>query len=185
MILDIAFFVITAIWLLEFVFFRDRKPSGSTKREKRSFYWIVAALVFTIGASVMSREGSFLVFPETTGMHLSGLVVYALGVALRYWGILELGKMFSRDVAVESSVDLVSSGPYRKLRHPLYTAIFLCVAGIALFMGSIIGLLSIAVTVVPALLFRMIIEERMLAGELGNGYKSWCQKRYRFIPYLY
>ncbi|WP_026690058.1 methyltransferase family protein [Alteribacter aurantiacus] len=183
--LDIIFFAITVIWLLEFVFFRDRKPAGETNREKRSFYWIIGALVFTIALSVFSREVNLFLLPESLGLYVLGLIVYGAGVALRYWGIMKLGMMFSRDVAVESSVDLVSSGPYRILRHPLYTAILLCAIGIAIYLGSVLGLLSVIATVVPALLYRMVIEERMLVQELGNGYKSWCETRYRFIPYLY
>ncbi|PYZ97862.1 isoprenylcysteine carboxyl methyltransferase [Alteribacter lacisalsi] len=185
MILDILFFLITAVWLLEFVLFRDRKPNEGTKREKRSFRWIVAAVAVTIFISVVSRESVFIVLPDHSMFAVSGLLIYSFGVLLRYWGILELGRMFSRDVAVESEVDLVSSGPYRKLRHPLYTALLFCTAGIALFMGSAAGLAAVIVFVLPALVMRMRLEERMLIEVLGDGYRSWCSSRYRFIPYLY
>ncbi|TMW73064.1 methyltransferase family protein [Alteribacter natronophilus] len=182
---DLLFFLITAVWLMEFVLFRDRKPKEGTKREKQSFVWIAAAVSGSVIISVTSRELVFFRLQEHGTLLMSGLLLYSWGVALRYWGILKLGRMFSRDVAVESAVDLVSSGPYRTLRHPLYTALLFCTAGIALYMGSAAGLAAVIVFVLPALLIRMKLEERMLTDALGEGYQTWCSSRYRFIPYVY
>jgi len=63
---------------------------------------------------------------------MAGLVLMVLGTALRWWSILTLGRYFTLDVAVRSAQPVVQSGPYRFVRHPLYTGNILLVVGFAL-----------------------------------------------------
>ncbi|MFP3488608.1 isoprenylcysteine carboxylmethyltransferase family protein, partial [Staphylococcus sp. SIMBA_130] len=111
--------------------------------------------------------------------------LYGSGIGLRYWGIQELGRFFSRNVIVEQKVDLVSSGPYRLLRHPLYTGLLLTLVGLPIYIGTWGGGILSFLLLVPALLYRIRIEERMLFDSVGETYHEWGKERYRLIPFIY
>lgn len=82
-------------------------------------------------------------------------------------------------------MELVSHGPYRLMRHPLYTGLFLCVLGISIYLGTIIGILLSVVIMAHVLKKRMVIEEKMLTATLPKHYEEWKQKRWILLPWVY
>ncbi|WP_273853175.1 methyltransferase family protein [Guptibacillus spartinae] len=164
---------------------RGKKNTESTSSEKRSFIWILTMISLAIIGSLLFSELGKLVFRESLVTQLIGLIFYGSGIGLRYWGIQELGHFFSRDVVVERKVDLVSSGPYRLLRHPLYTGLLLILVGLPIYLGTWGGVLLSILLLVPALLYRIHIEERMLYASVGETYHEWGKERYRLVPFIY
>src|SRR5580692_8192289 len=76
---------------------------------------------------------------------LAGLLFTALGVALAIWARAHLGANWSGAVSIRAGHELIRTGPYRRIRHPIYTGIFLATAGTALVVGRLRGLLAVAV----------------------------------------
>ncbi|WP_187254602.1 methyltransferase family protein [Alkalicoccus halolimnae] len=180
---DLLFIGLSIVWVLEFIFFKSRKGKNE-QEEAASFPWIMLSVVFVIVISLVSRETGLLLLPFTW-LPFAGSAVYALGIFLRYSGIIALGRQFTRDVQIRSSDRIVSGGPFRLLRHPLYTGLFCIVTGFALFTASLAGLLLVLFLFLPFLLQRIRIEERMLKEAFGPEYEKWLEPRYRLIPFLY
>ncbi len=164
---------------------RGKKNTESTSSEKRSFIWILIMISLSIIGSLLFSEFGRFVFRESLLTQLLGVILYGSGIGLRYWGIQELGQFFSRNVVVERKVDLVSSGPYRLLRHPLYTGLLLTLVGLPIYLGTWGGMLLSILLLVPALLYRIYIEERMLYASVGETYLEWGKERYRLVPFIY
>ena len=182
--LDWIFTVIAIVWIFEFVLFRNRGTGETDPVEKRSFFLIFAALAGTIaGAAIVGEIRS--VESVVPWLKTIGVILFAAGVFLRYWGILHLKAQFTRHVTVREGDRIVSSGPYRKLRHPLYTAILLVAVGMALFFQSIIFAVVGGLIVGWTLVRRMEREEAMLIEQFGEDYQEWMQKRARLIPFIY
>ncbi|QAS54610.1 methyltransferase family protein [Halobacillus litoralis] len=182
---DVLFLVITFFWLAEFIVFRNRRSAeGDDSLERRSFPLILAAVVSAITSSLIMRELDFGIL-TVTWIWWVGLFLYAGGVSLRYWGILHLKDQFTRDVSVKEGDRLISSGPYRLLRHPLYTGLFFIIIGFCLGVGNLITAFLCGWLVTYALLHRINLEEAMLVEEHGEKYKDWCRTRYRLIPFIY
>ncbi|PRO65588.1 methyltransferase family protein [Alkalicoccus urumqiensis] len=180
--LDVLFIAASLIWVAEFIFFRSR--AGSEGTERRSFPWIFLAVAAVVGISILSRESGMMLFPVPF-LPWAGLILYIFGIFLRYWGIRELGSQFTRDVEYTGEDRLVSSGPFRRLRHPLYTGLLSIVAGFALFMSSAAGFLLTLVLFLPLLLNRIRSEEQLLIRSFGEEYRNWLKHRYRLIPFIY
>ncbi|QNR20160.1 isoprenylcysteine carboxylmethyltransferase family protein [Exiguobacterium sp. Helios] len=179
-ILDKVFIAGSLLWLLELFLFRNRKKEPSPLEERRSFYWILATLVATILFSILfSGSNSFSFYREI------GLLLLSAGVALRYWGIYHLKHQFTRHVAVNPGDQLVSTGPYRSLRHPLYTGLFFITLGFPLYFGNLLVTLCAGVLMFLTLLHRIRIEERMLTEGFGPAYTAWARRRKRLIPFIY
>jgi protein-S-isoprenylcysteine O-methyltransferase Ste14 len=84
----------------------------------------------------------------------------------------------------ERGQQVVSTGPYRYVRHPMYSGAVCLFIGAPLLLGSWIGL-AMAVLLVMLLAVRAVLEERTLADELA-GYREYAARvRYRFVPHLW
>ena len=114
-----------------------------------------------------------------------GASVVAAGLALRYWAIRTLGSFFTSTVHVADDQVLVDTGPYRWLRHPAYSGTILHCAGLAIMLASGIGVLLALVAVVPAYLYRVAVEEPVLASGLGNAYGEYRSRTWRLLPFVY
>src|ERR1700759_5719907 len=133
-------------------------------------YVTVAAAV--IAAQILGRRGGLLwpggrLWPVVTGLTL----IVACG-AIRAWSIITLGRFFQYSVRIQSGHTVVTTGPYRFVRHPSYTGLSLGVAGYALACGDIWSLLAPAVLAGFGLTFRIRVEERQLHDALGPGYDA-------------
>ncbi|WP_059104999.1 methyltransferase family protein [Shouchella shacheensis] len=189
-LVDGVFVLLTIIWTLEFVVFRDRGKKEKDesyekgKHESISFYFILVAIMLAIGVSILFRENQWAII-DVPWVPWLGTAIYAVGIFLRFWAIMKLQVFFTRNVHATDSMDLVSDGPYRRLRHPLYTALLLCVVGISLYLHTWGGLLISLALIVPALLMRIQIEEELLTAELEERYRKWKRQRWVLLPWIY
>ncbi|SRR5579875_128069 len=114
-----------------------------------------------------------------------GIVVIASGTSLRWLAIRTLGTHFTGSIVVEEAQKLVQGGPYKLIRHPSYTGIFLVTVGFGLMMENWLSLLSISTSVFIGLLYRVFIEEAVLCQHFGQSYKDYTAATKRFIPFLF
>lgn len=178
------FIAVSVIWLAEFVIFRNRNTDKGDQVEKRSFLVIFFALLTTIFLAIGLQEiQSYEIAAEI--LRWSGLLLFAAGVFLRLWGIVHLKNQFTRHVTVSEGDQIVSTGPYRKLRHPLYTGLLLIALGMALFFTSLIAAVWGALVVTWSLIRRIESEEQLLLKKFGPEYGHWMESRARLLPYIY
>ena len=113
-----------------------------------------------------------------------GVVLFAIGGALRLWPVFILGDRFSGLVAIQPGHRLVTTGPYSVIRHPSYLGLLAGSLGWALAFRSGAGVLLTAL-MVPPLLARIGAEERLLRGQFGAAYDAYRTSTARLIPGLY
>jgi len=183
-IVDILFLVITLIWIGEFFFFKNRSIKAQENEDTSSFPAILYSVIGVIIVSIISRELQFLALNNKIVFWL-GLLFYGFGVFLRLWGIIKLGKQFTRNVNISIEDKIIKNGPFRFLRHPLYSGLLSTLIGINFYTGSIIGLIMTLGVFLPLLLKRIRLEEEMLFKAFGYDYKVWAQSRSRLVPFVY
>ena len=113
-----------------------------------------------------------------------GLVLFATGIALQAAAMWALRGLYTVRLGMQPGHRLVTSGPYRLVRHPGYLSYILAMTGIGLAMSSLVGL-GLVVLIVPFLLRRIEREEEMLADEFGEKYRTYKQRTKRLIPLIY
>lgn len=125
-------------------------------------------------------------FPSNWHLPLfaAGVLLMFLGSLLRRYCWRTLGEYFTGDVSVKPDQPIISSGPYRLLRHPSYTAGMMMYIGIGLALGSWFSLALLTITTVATYSYRVLVEERVLLDALGEPYDAYLKGRKRFIPYI-
>lgn len=108
-----------------------------------------------------------------------------VGLLLRWWAIVHLGRLFTVNVAVAIDHRVVDDGPYKLIRHPSYTGLLLVIGGVALCFGNFASDLVLIVPYVTLVMTRMRIEEAAMARELGESYRTYMKRTKRLIPKIY
>ena len=144
--------------------------------------WWPAAIVALATAASLPQFG--IDQRRTRRCRVGGLAVTGLGVALRQWAITTLGPFFVGHVLAQPGQTVVSSGPYRWLRHPSYTGQWLEMIGIGLATGNVLSMATCALLPLVGITARIEGEERELPTAL-SGYGDYIRGRSRLVPLIW
>jgi protein-S-isoprenylcysteine O-methyltransferase Ste14 len=156
-------------------------------REDRRNRWIIAAvallgLLAAYLPAYTDRKAFWTIDGET--MRWLGVVLYAVGGALRLWPVFVLGDRFSGLVAIQPGHTLVTRGVYGTIRHPSYLGLLINALGWGLAFRAGVGVLLTGL-MIPPLLARIHAEERLLRSQFGDEYSAYCARTARLLPGLY
>jgi protein-S-isoprenylcysteine O-methyltransferase Ste14 len=115
--------------------------------------------------------------------HFIGITLFLIGVCYRLWAIRTLGQFYSHRVRIASQHQIVASGPYRFTRHPAYAGMIVANTGIIIYFFNWVTVCVFALILVPAILLRIVIEERTLFGM--PGYSEFARRRKRLFPAIW
>lgn len=175
------------LYSIGFVFIRMRfhnpDQDGQTEvnplREKVLATQFSLALLLSHGWWLSQKEGLSL---ETWGLWL-GAVCMGVSLPLLYWVHHSLGAYFSARLVLQSEHSIIQNGPYRWVRHPMYSVGFLYLIGAGFLSNSLI------VGTIPTLSFAVLVwlrirdEEKMLS-DFSQEYTSYADRTGRFLPKL-
>ena len=111
-----------------------------------------------------------------------GLTVFWSGIALRWWSIATLGEFFQLTVVVQQGHRVVTSGPYRLVRHPGYLGMRIAVVGIGITLDNWLAVAACIVLSPMGMIVRIRVEERVLEEQLGAPYLAYESRSKRLIP---
>jgi protein-S-isoprenylcysteine O-methyltransferase Ste14 len=156
-------------------------------REDRDNRWVIGVLVI-IGLidgwlPAWTERIAFWTL-DGDAVRWLGVVLFAVGGALRLWPVFVLGDRFSGLVAIQPGHTLVTSGVFGAIRNPSYLGLLVNSLGWDLAFRSGAGVLLTAL-MIPPLIARIHSEERLLRTEFGADYDAYCARTSRLIPGLY
>ena len=182
---EVAFIVLLLTWTVFEAVMRvlqRLRATGPDTRDPSYFVLLPALLAAVVAAEVLGRRGRLLWPGGLVWPVVAGLTLVAAGIGLRAWSIVTLGRFFQYQIKVQPGHQVVTSGPYRYVRHPSYTGIAMVLAGIALASGDVWSLLAVAVLGGAGLAVRIRAEERQLTQALGAEYERFAAGRKRLVP---
>ena len=141
-------------------------------------YWMLfTASIHTLG---LGRQ----IYAPGRGSAVAGIALAAAGVAFAVWARLTLGGNWSGTVALKEGHTLVQRGPYRWVRHPIYTGLLLAALGTAVVSGSLHSMLAL-----PVILFgfwlKIATEENLMVQTFGAEYVEYMQRVKALAPLLF
>lgn len=114
-----------------------------------------------------------------------GMMLLVIGVAVRLWSFWTLGQFFTFTVKVSPDQPIVTTGPYRVLRHPGYAGGLLATIGVAAMWGNWVSSGTLALLTLAIVVWRIRIEERALLGTLDGAYGRYAAERKRLVPLVW
>jgi len=164
-----------------------RAKAGAARADDRGslrVLWLVitASMVLAFSFEVSVPQARW---PWLAWVNVTGVVVTLVGLAIRWYSIIYLGRFFTVNVAIAADHELIDTGPYRLARHPSYTGALLAFLGLAICMQNWASLAVLVGGTTAAFLYRMRIEEAALTGAFGGRYRQYMQHTARLIPGVY
>jgi protein-S-isoprenylcysteine O-methyltransferase Ste14 len=124
--------------------------------------------------------GTYFV-PHTLAAQWAGVAVMVFGLGIACWARVHLGTNWSGVVTLKEGHELIRTGPYRNIRHPIYTGILIAFLGHAIVGGQVRGLIGMAV-VWLSFFMKARREEKFLAQECGPKFDEHTQHTGMFLP---
>ncbi len=147
------------------------------------FVLLKAAIGTDQYAKADSAIFNYMIFTPPIALGWIAAVLVALGVLFAIWARIHLGRNWSGAPAVKEDHELVTSGPYRYVRHPIYTGILLAAFG-TMLSGTAFGIyIFIIATVLFS--FRMDKEEKIMLELFPNQYPAYQARTKRLIPFVW
>ena len=158
-------------------------PEASSIRDERwaLLYLDVLPVVLVTAALAVSFTG-WGAWGASEEVFLLGVSVLCLGVAIRQWSHRTLGRFHQAVVTIQSDHRVITSGPYRIARHPMYAGSAVAFLGVGLALGTWPGLGLVFGGTLPAMVRRIRIEEDALHHSLGTRYGDYAKGRARLLP---
>jgi protein-S-isoprenylcysteine O-methyltransferase Ste14 len=175
-----------AVWVvLELRQSANHRPEATRADRSSTRVLVLVIAIGVVAASVTLRRVPSAAIRPATFAEWVGLGLLWCGIALRLWSFRTLGRYFTFAIETSSDQPLITTGPYRVVRHPSYTALLLAVVGIGLLLGNWLALAAIVVAAVAGLVYRIDVEERALEEALGARYREFAATHKRLVPFVW
>jgi len=185
---SLAMLAAAAIWIGFLVYWSATAGRGAARKSEESvqsralhqrLLYLGLLLLFV---SIPGLRWSWL--PPNSWHAWVGLGIMVVATLFHIWSRRHLGRNWTTQVTILSDHQLVQSGPYRWIRHPIYTALLGLAIGTALVSGRVISLLG-ALVFVFAYVRKLRIEERALGAEFGAAWDEYRRRSWALIPPLF
>jgi protein-S-isoprenylcysteine O-methyltransferase Ste14 len=165
---------------------KDSKPAESSEsKASRMFHLIVlngGVILLVFSFSIPGFGKRFV--PASPVLQGIGLAVELTGFALAIWARRTLGSNWSGEVRIATGHQLVRTGPYKLIRHPIYTAVLTMYLGILIVSGQVHATVGLTI-IVLAYLRKIRMEETILAAQFGEEFLTWRRKTWALAPPIY
>jgi protein-S-isoprenylcysteine O-methyltransferase Ste14 len=167
-------------WIYWLIMATTAKPGNSRLGQFAGFrVAVVVLLLFLVRSRVIHIRGGVIDNPVLMGV---GLAVWVLGLALAIWARVYLGRNWGVPMSQRAEPELVTTGPYHKVRHPIYTGIIVAFLGSALALG---WYWFIAAAIIGAyFVYSAVVEERNMAKLFPDTYPAYKHATKMLIPYI-
>jgi len=182
--------VIGAAWIVFFLYWLVAAFTSKRTQKRQPSGQRLILLIYMVGASSLLFEDradfgvlSHRFVPGLPWIAETGAVMAIAGVAFAIWARNHIGRNWSGMVTIKEDHQLIRTGPYSRIRHPIYTGILLAVLGSALANGEYRSLLAFGLIAI-GLAYKAKTEEMLLAEHFGSAFQEHKRLTGFFLPRL-
>jgi protein-S-isoprenylcysteine O-methyltransferase Ste14 len=121
--------------------------------------------------------------PASDLLSIGAILLVAAGLLFAIWARVTLGRNWSGSVTVKEGHTLIRTGPYARIRHPIYTGILLAFVGTALAIGEWRGILAFLLVLLALIIKSCTEEDRMRA--TFPDYDDYRRKTAALVPFVF
>lgn len=179
-----------AVWIAFILYWRIKAADTKTsQRLEAAATQILRALTFLIVIVVLSTTFIPLpglyrqLWPSGLWSFWIGAAVTVTGLLFAIWARLHLGRNWSQAVTIKQGHELITTGPYSLVRHPIYTGILTGFLGTAIALSQVRGVICF-VLIFLVLWAKLRKEEEWMRSEFGESYTAYAHRTAALVPYL-
>jgi len=178
------------LWLLYFVvriYFQNKvKGMGDyvlvNEQQEKRFFRLFALAYLLMPLYFLTPWIDFARLPILEWLRWGGGIITLLGIGLFGWAHYILGLNWTAILALSSSHKLVTDGPYKSVRHPMYTAFFVIGIGFTLLSANwLVGVIYLG-ALWAMYQTRVAAEEKMMVERFGDDYQKYMERTGRLLP---
>ena len=164
---------------------------GISAVRTKSTNWVVAILMAfaLVGLFLLLRYGETLtvvnlvLWHRTLPLAILSVGIVLAGLAILIWARRVLGASWSATAESKENSEIVQKGPYRYVRHPMYTGFLTMVLGSTIAYGNGLDVL-VLIVFTAGFCAKAMREESILKKSIGRRYEEYCLKTKAFIPFI-
>lgn len=173
--------VVIAFWIIS-AFFVKRTKARQPLLQRVIYLLVATVAVLLIYASARTTNWNRVVLPHTLALGVVADMLAVVGVCIAIWARTTLGGNWSARVTLKEDHELVQRGPYRLVRHPIYSGLLLLIFGSAILVGRAGAFIALVICFC-GLWVKLRQEERLLAQHL-SGYSDYMRRTKALVPFL-
>jgi protein-S-isoprenylcysteine O-methyltransferase Ste14 len=171
-------------WIVSAANVKATRQRESIASRSAHFIPMIAAAALILTPRIGAGEILFTRFvPSSAAVSWCGCVLVFAGLGFSAWARVHLGGNWSSRVTVKEDHELIRSGPYALVRHPIYTGLLLAIAGTALVEGQWRALLALLLMGI-SFWRKLRVEERLMNLTFADEYRQYCAHTAALIPFL-
>jgi len=173
-----------SLWLSQPAFSsKDTKEHAESDKKSILIILIMSSLsvVFSVVEWAYTTDTTYSSFWLTS----IGAIMMVSGIGIRIWAIKTLGKHFTATVTLTDDHQVISTGPYKLVRHPSYLGAFMAIVGCPVFLNAFLATLFSFIFMTIAYVIRITVEEKMLSSYFGKSYEKYKRKTKMIIPFIW
>ena len=179
--------MVIVVWIVSeaVIGVRHAGGPGDLRQDRLSGPALIGSVVLSVvlGSNLATQASWASIGTGREALFGLGLFVAIGGVALRQAAVAALGRFFTTRVTTRADQTVVDTGPYRYVRHPSYSGMLITVLGVLLCSTNWVSLACFALAI-PGTAYRIRVEERALAGALGEPYRAYMSRTKRLVPFV-
>jgi len=184
MILQHPFYALWIFWGL-YWYASSTGTKRTTFRSRsagRSFALLVIIALLIFGKSSFPWLMVHIYEPSRP-LEILGLILCGSGIAFAIWARNILGTNWSAQPTLKENHELIMTGPYRYVRHPIYTGLFLAIFGTVIASGRILDFIIFAYLLIDTH-FKAKIEESLMLQQFPDAYPAYQKQTKAIIPFV-
>jgi protein-S-isoprenylcysteine O-methyltransferase Ste14 len=179
------------VWIAFLLYWQIRAANTkTTQRLEPAASRIPRAFIFLIALVLLSTTRIPLpwlyrqLWPAGLWLFWLGAVVTIAGLLFAVWAREHLGSNWSRSVTIKQGHELITTGPYAVVRHPIYTGILTGFLGVAIAISQVRGLI-VFVLIFLVFWVKLRMEEQWMRTQFGETYATYAHQTAALVPYLF
>jgi protein-S-isoprenylcysteine O-methyltransferase Ste14 len=182
-IISVCWTLFAVIWLLAAFATKQSVYRESTVQRLRYTIPILLGGFLLAKGHRLSDPLDYRVIPHVEALAWSGVVLCIAGLAFCIWARFTLGRNWSGVVTLKGGHELITSGPYALVRHPIYTGLLTMFVGTVIVLGHVAGIIAMPF-VFGSLWIKLRYEEKLMLKQFPNEYAGYQQRVKRLIPFI-
>ena len=178
-----------ALWLAWMIYWlisargSKRTVRRETGRERVPYTIPLALAALLFFAPGLRGQLGHLLWPRSHAIYGLGTALLVAGLSFTVWARLVLGRNCIGTVTVKQDHELIQGGPYRWVRHPIYTGLLVALTGSALAEDRWSALAAVALAV-GSCWIKLLREEAWMRETFGEKYQAYCARTARLVPFI-